>query len=194
MHLSALPNHSINDGISKELCSFHYTSVDEAAKQVAELGPGTQLAKMDIKQAYRNIPVAPQDRHLLGLQWEGKVYLDQVLPFGLRSAPLIFSAITDALLWIMLKQGVTWAIHYIDDFLTVGHPQSDECHSNMLLMQRICERAGLPTEPSKSVGPATCLVFLGIEIDTLKGELRLAQDKLDQVKADSQPLAKYESL
>ena len=46
---------------------------------------------------------------------------DKVLPFSLRSAPLIFSTVADALLWIMLKRGVSSAIHYMDDFLTIDH-------------------------------------------------------------------------
>lgn len=56
---------------------------------------------MDVKQAYRNIPVHPQDRHLLGMQWKGEVFVDMVLPFGLRSAPLLFTAVADALQWVM---------------------------------------------------------------------------------------------
>ena len=66
------------------------------------------MRKMDIQQAYRNIAVAPEDWHFLGMKWQGKeVYIDKVLPFGLRSAPLIFSAVADALQWIMTQQGVT---------------------------------------------------------------------------------------
>ncbi len=29
------------------------------------------MAKMDVKQAYRNILVNPEDRHLLGINWDG---------------------------------------------------------------------------------------------------------------------------
>ena len=122
MDLSSPHGHSVNDGITKELCSLHYSSIDEAATQIAALGPGCMLAKMDIRQAYRNIPVAPEDKHLLGLQWNNQIYIDQVLPFGLRSTPMIFLAVADALLWIMLKKGVSWGIHYINDFLTIGGP------------------------------------------------------------------------
>ena len=182
MDLSSPHGHSVNDGIAKELCSHHYSSIDDAATRVTALGPGCMLAKMDIRQAYRNIPVAPEDKYLLGLQWNNHIYIDQVLPFGLRSAPMIFSAIADALLWIMLKKGVSWGIHYIDDFLTIGAPASEECLQNTQIMQSVCDYAGLPVEPSKSVGPTTSLVFLGILIDSVKGELRLPQDKLAQLQ------------
>lgn len=182
MDLSAPPGHSVNDGIAKELCSLHYSSVDEAAAKLMELGSGALLAKMDIRQAYRNVPVAPDDKALLGIQWDGHTYIDQVLPFGLRSAPMIFSALADALLWIMKKKGVSWAIHYIDDFLTIGAPSSEECLQNTLIMQSVCDTAGLPLELSKSVGPTTQLVFLGIVVDSMEGELRLPQEKLSQLQ------------
>ena len=182
MDLSSPHGHSVNDGISKELCSLQYTSVDEAARRMVHLGKGTLLAKMDIQQAYRNIPVAPEDRHLLGLLWENKIYIDQVLPFGLRSAPIIFSAVADALLWIMTQRGASWAIHYIDDFLTMGSPGSTECEDNMKIMQQTADLAGLPLEPSKSEGPATSLTFLGIEMDSIENSLRLPADKLEHIK------------
>ena len=67
------------------------------------------MEKMDKQQAYCNIPVAPKDRRLLGMLWQGKVYVDTVLPFGLRSAPLIFSVVADALEWMMIQQGTSWA-------------------------------------------------------------------------------------
>ncbi len=53
-----------------------YVSVEDIVATVLKLGRGTLLAKMDIKQAYRNVPVHPQDRWLLGMGWQGEVYVD----------------------------------------------------------------------------------------------------------------------
>ena len=97
LDLSSPTELSVNDGIDKDHCSLSYTSNDEVVKCIISQGRGAMLAKIDIKQAYRNVPVHPEDRPLLGMAWNGKVYLDKVLPFGLRSAPIIFSAIADAL-------------------------------------------------------------------------------------------------
>ena len=110
----------VNDGISKELSSLSYLSVDQVVARVLILGRGMLMAKMDICQAYRNIPVHPHDQPLLGVEWKGMVYVDLALPFGLRSAPLLFTAVGDALQWIMLQQGVSWLGHYMDDFVTMG--------------------------------------------------------------------------
>lgn len=76
-------------------------TVEDAAREVLRQGPDALLAKVDIKGAYRNIPVHPDDRWLLGMQWEGALLnLWTLLPFGLRSAPKIFTALADAAVWI----------------------------------------------------------------------------------------------
>ena len=67
------------------------------------------MAKVDIQHAYRNVPVHPDDRHLLGMEWRGRVFLDKTLPFGLRSAPKLFCALADALGWILKAAGVEWS-------------------------------------------------------------------------------------
>ena len=114
---------------------------------------------------------------MMGFQWEDRIYINLRLPFGLRSALFIFSSVADALLWIMQQNGVTWAIHYLDDFLTIGLPYSEECLHDVTIMHTICDKAGMPIEHRKSEGPSTSLVFLGIEIDSVKGVLHLLAEK-----------------
>ena len=104
--LSSLEQSSVNDGISKELSSLSYLSVDDVIAEEVRRGRGTLMAKVDIKKAYRNVPVHPVDRLLLGIQWHGRVYVDGCLPFGLRSASLLFTAVVDALQWVMEARGV----------------------------------------------------------------------------------------
>ena len=102
----------MNDCISKELASLTYVSVDDIVVEVGRRGSrGTLLTKMDIKQANRNIPVHPGDRLLLAMQLKGKKFVDATLPFGLRSAPLIFTAVADALQWVMGRDGAQWVAH-----------------------------------------------------------------------------------
>ena len=59
------------------------------------------MAKVDVKSAYRNVPIHPHDRWLMGTLWEGSLYIDTALPFGLQSAPKIFTAVADAVEWIV---------------------------------------------------------------------------------------------
>ena len=138
MDLSSPTDASVNDGIQKEVCSLSYTSVDVVAEKILALGKGALIAKMDIKQAYRMVLVNPADCWLLGMRWDGKVFVDKTLPFGLRSAPFIFSAVADALAWIMKQRGVSFVDHYIDDFVTLGAPLSTQCATNLQIMTDTC--------------------------------------------------------
>lgn len=97
MDLSSPLERSVNDYIDPSLCSLSYASVDDAAAFVLKVGRGALLAKLDIKSAYRNIPIHPGDRHLLGMRWRDRVFVDTCLPFGLRSALKIFNATADGL-------------------------------------------------------------------------------------------------
>ena len=54
--LSSPDGRSVNDGIEESLFSLSYVSVEDAAQRILALGPGCLLSKVDIKQAYRNVP------------------------------------------------------------------------------------------------------------------------------------------
>jgi len=95
------------------LVGVHHTTVNEMANQAATLGRGALLAKTDIEVAYWLISVHPQDRVLQGMQCRGMIYIDPMLPFGLHSAPKIFSAVVDARHW-HLAVG-----HYISVICTI---------------------------------------------------------------------------
>ena len=136
--------------------------MDDVVAVIRKAGRGALLGKMDIKQAYRNVPISAVDRQYLGMQWEGQVFIDGVLPFGLRSAPLIFTALADAFEWVLKQEGTRWIFHYIDNFITIGEPDSEECALNMARIERISNELGLPIEEKKTEGPSACLTFLGI--------------------------------
>ena len=78
------------------------------------------------------MPVYPEDRLLLGMQWREQLFIDTVLPFGLRSAPKLFSAVADALQWIIRSRGPRFVFHYLDDFALVGEPGSEELMSESI--------------------------------------------------------------
>ena len=180
--LSSPSGRSINDGINQAWCSLSYISVDDITRIIGRMGKGALLGKMDIKNAYRIVPVHQEDQLLLGIRWQGEVYIDTRLPFVLRSAPIISTALADALEWIVKQQGAGILLHYLDDFITVGPPDSPVCGSNMQNLCDTCAELGVPVATEKTLGPTTCLTFLGIEVDTDLLELRLPQEKLQRVK------------
>ena len=180
--LSYPPGLSVNDGIDSDLCSLSYIKVDHVAQIVSNLGRGALLAKVDIESAYRLIPVHPDDRPLQAVQWEGQIFVDPMLPFGLCSAPKIFNAVADAFQWVVKQRGVSYVLHYLDDYIIIGPPQSPCCQQDLDTLLQAAASLGIPIAKQKTEGPTTELVFLGITIDTVRGELRLPEDKLRRLE------------
>ena len=180
--LSSPLGSSVNDGISSDLCSLRYAKVDDAVNIIRYLGRGTQLVKLDLKDAYGIVPVHPADYHLLGIRWRGNTYVDRALPFGLCSAPKLFNAIADLIAWVLTCQGVKFQLHYLDDFLLLGSPNSQQGSEFLTITEQSLTRLGIPIAVHKIEGPATTLTFLGILVDTDNFELRLPADKLARLQ------------
>ena len=144
-------------------------------------GP-TQLVKIDLSNAYRIIPVHPDDQPILGISWQGTTYVDKSLPFGLRSAPKIFNAVADLLAWVLHADGIQFLIHYLDDFLLMGPPRSQLALSMRSQAESTFDRLGVPVAHHKTEGPTSVLTFLGIVIDTDLFQLSLPRGKVERLQ------------
>ena len=111
------------------------------------------------------LSIHPENQALTGVYGEGIIYTDRALLFGLRSAPKIFSAVADALQWIVVNKGVRNLPHYLDGFIFVSK-SLEEASINKQILVDTFNHFGVPLELSKLEGPVTCLTFLEIEVDT----------------------------
>ena len=80
------------------------------------------MAKTDIKNAFRLLPIHPEDYGLLGLKWKGLYYYDKCMPMGCSSSCLTFETFSTALEWIAKqKLRIDYILHLLDDFLMAAH-------------------------------------------------------------------------
>ena len=179
-HLSFPRGSSVNDGIATENTSVHYATVADAIRLIKLAGPGCFLAKTDVKNAFRIIPIRPSDHYLLGMKWRGLYYFDRCLPMGAASSCKTFEVFSTALQWIAQhKLDINYILHLLDDFLLVS-PSYDSCQTQLHRFLAFCAFIGLPLAPEKTFGPSTTLSFAGIELDTIKLEACLPRDKLQK--------------
>lgn len=171
---------SVNDGIPPSYCSLRYPSIDMGIEQILTAGQGAQLSKLDIKDAYRIVPVHSDDWPMLGMQWKGQYYMDTRLPFGLRSAPKLFTALADAAQWLIRTRGVTCCLHYLDDYFFVEPPHTPA--KALAIATNTLAELGIPLAPDKVEGPTTRLSFLGIELDTIAMTASLPKHKLQRLQ------------
>ena len=190
LDLSWPPGESVNDHISPEDYFLHYMSMDDLVQRITSYGPGTLLSKLDIAVAFKHILVRSCDWDLLGSIYydtetrHKQYYVDLVLPFGLRSSPKLFNEYADALQFIMLENGASECMHYMDDYVTLGPRNSTQCMNNLVIMQNVCEQTGFSINPNKLVLPNTVIEFIGFIVDTNKMELRISEEHLRDITAE----------
>ena len=180
-HLSWPAETSVNDGIPDEEAVISYDMFQRTVDDLIESGAGSLMIKLDLEQAFRHIPVRPADWHLLGFTWMCKFYYDIVFGFGLRSAPYIFNLFAEALHWIITRHIPARLRHYLDDFLGIFPPSTSASRVAAAKdwIMELGRTLGLRFQPEKTLGPVTCLEYLGLELDSIAMEARLPVAKLD---------------
>ena len=124
--------------------SVTYTSIDKVTEQITE---GSYLATVDLRAAYRSIPINPSCYDLTGIMWkfEGDLdasYLfDSRLPFGASKSCAVFQSVTDSVSRIMGRKGYR-VYAYLDDMICVGVSQVD-CQACFDTLIRLIEDLGL---------------------------------------------------
>ena len=78
-------------------------------------------------------------------------------------------------------------MHYLDDFLMFGPPDSPVCQHNLNTFTQACDELGIPLAAKKLEDSSTLLPLLGIILDTNRMEIRLPKDKLQCIHQELSP-------
>ncbi len=170
-HNSTVP--SINSLIPLNEFSLRYHDIEQAVELIKIAGHGAWLAKIDITSAFKVMPIHPDAWHLFGVQWAGKFYFAVRLTFGFKSSPKIFDMLSEAICWILSNNyAIPHLIHLLDDFLIISPPEAIPA-AHILTVQKKCSELVIPIAQEKTLGPATSIEFLGINLDSVKSEVSL---------------------
>ncbi len=177
---------AVNDFISKdsylgENMALTYPTVDNFSALIRTKGVGCLLFKRDLRKAYRQIKIDPGDIPVLGFKWQGKIYFDTVLAMGLRSAAYICQRLTSAVKYIFSNMGFE-VLNYIDDFGGVENP--DKAWEAFAALAELFQLLGLEESAEKAVPPNSCMLFLGIQFDTLAMTMSIDSVRLEQIQTE----------
>ena len=180
-HLSYPRGASVNSNIPKENCTVNYTMFDQAVEMVASQGVGAYMAKVDLKSAFRQIPIHPLDHPLLCMYVQKYYFVDQCLPFGLASSCKIFEAFSSAFEWI-IRQNITslQILHYLDDFFSCKATKI-ACNYQVQVVHRVAQQLGIPIADDKTVWATTALTFLGLGVDSVNQRIYIPPVKLQRL-------------
>jgi len=116
------------------------------------------LVKIDLKDAYFTIPIWKNYQKYLRFLWKDTLLEFLCLPFGLASAPLVFTKVLRPVVALLRKQGVRLII-YLDDILIMAESvEIAKAHANLAV--NLVTSLGFVINHKKSVLTPSQLEFL----------------------------------
>lgn len=167
---------SINSEVNADDFPTGWGTFDETAAIILSLPPGCRAAAFDISAAYRITPVNPRQQNSLCIAWQGSVYVDRAVMFGLSSSAGVFGAVADMLVAIGKAAGFRVIQKWVDDFLVIQFPDQDWTEQDFI---DLTAGIGVPWSASKTKPLSPQQRYIGFIWDLNKKTVTLPQSKID---------------
>jgi len=103
----------VNRHLGKKIFKF------EGLKDLADLAERRDHAvSYDLMPGYYHVGLHPRSRTFVGFSWKGQYYVYSCLPFGLSTAPWVFSKVMRELVMYWRREGIC-VLSYLDDFMAM---------------------------------------------------------------------------
>ena len=175
--------------LGKSVNNFCDTLIDEfcfknVGTVVDMLSEGDYMTVVDIKSAYRAVPIREDHRKFQGFSWvldgEKRWFVDNRLCFGLRLGPKYFNFLSNFVYEVLSVKFGLQVVNYLDDFIAISKNLESCLHAQNCMISTL-RFLGFHVSFDKVLGPSRTIVYLGIIIDSDRMELRLPEGKLSKL-------------
>ena len=134
-------------------------------------------AKIDIQDAFLSVWISVFFQRYFAFWFDGRMYMFKRMPFGLTTAPWIFTRLMRVVKGFLRRKGVK-INSFIDDFITWSHSlERASLHLDWTL--RLLRWLGFSINIKKtSVSPTQSLQYLGVDLDFKSLTMCLPKDKI----------------
>ena len=147
---------------------------------------GSYMFSFDLKSGYHHVEISQDYQTYLGFSWEASdsgdkiFYVFTVLPFGLSTAPYVFTKLLKPLEKHWRLQGISLAIFLDDGWGTVQ--DREDCRATALAIRNDLGSAGFIVNDEKSVWePTQVLNWLGITWSSILGTLKIVDRRITKI-------------
>ena len=163
-----------------EFVQYHHFKI-EGLNTLLDLLPGSEFfTTIDLKGAYFSIPIHADHYKYKRFEWKNSTLFEFIcLPFGLSSAPRVFTKVLKPFLASIRNKGIRLVI-YLDDMAIISSSRELSSQEAAIVVQ-ILESLGFIINKEKSVLiPSQKIVFLGYVIDSVAMTVSLPEEKLNK--------------
>lgn len=133
-------------------------------------------ASIDLRDAYFHVSVSRRFHRFMRFGWRKRLYQFLVLPFGLCTAPFVFTMLTKPIVAYLRSKGIR-TIFYLDDILVIGSSR-EECQKHLDFALQLLQDLGFIINWKKStLIPSQHFRFLGLLWNTTAGTIGLPEEK-----------------
>ena len=138
---------------------------------------GDWATSIDLTDAYFHVLIHEKDRKFLRFCWKNQVFQFRALPFGLTSAPYIFTEVVIAMVKLLREQGHRLKT-YLDDWLNL-HRSERGCLVSTDQVLQTTKDLGFQVNNQKSeFQPKQVFKYLGVVFDTIRFVVYPPEDRV----------------
>ncbi|KAJ3560708.1 hypothetical protein NP233_g10660 [Leucocoprinus birnbaumii] len=169
---------SVNSLINPDDFPTAWGSFEATAKLVLSLPPGCVAATFDIKSAYRLTPIRPSQQNWTCVAWNGRVWVDRVVMFGMSSSAGVFGGVADMLVDIYETAEFGPISKWVDDFFVIRLPHCVWSEAEFINLTAVL---GVPWSMEKLRNFAVVQRYIGFNWHLDKKAVSFPQEKREKL-------------
>lgn len=135
------------------------------------------VVSLDLSDAYFHLSIDRHFRRFLRFKLDGSVYQFKPMPFGLCSAPHIFTMLTQAITLFCRRRGIR-IIFYLDDTIIMARSRATAIKHRNFVMSLLQRRGFIINLAKSDLAPSQTFCFLGLNWDTSIPAVSLTEEKV----------------
>jgi len=193
LNMSYPDGESFNNNVDEDdVTKVRMSSAKQFGQAVLKAGPGAFMSKLDMKDAYKNVPAKLEDLRLQGFHWLGAYFVETQQIFGASTAVANFDNLASTILDLALSECriPRQLVHRtLDDTACVAPANSGWCEEFTQAYKDVCGRANVRLaedcpHQEKAFSNKTRGTVLGVQFDSTKLAWRISAEKASEILTD----------
>jgi len=148
---------------------------------------GGYASKFDLKSGYHHVDIFPQHRQYLGFAWtfpdgRHRFFVFNVLPFGLSSAPYLFTKLLRPLVKNWRCRGLH-SVVYLDDGINFEQSYEKADYAAHHMKGDLCAAGFVINEEKSTWEPSHIIEWLGIVWNCELGSISIKEERVSKLNA-----------
>lgn len=166
---------------------YHHFKMEGLNCLLELLSANDFMTTIDLKDAYFTIPIHRDHYKYLRFEWKSNLFEFLCIPFGLSSAPRIFTKVMKPIVSNIRNKGIKVVI-YLDDLAIMSCSFDSAVEESRLTVDMLESLGFLVNWEKSSLTPSQSIEYLGFCIDSVNMIVSLPEGKMNNLIEEAKSL------